>query len=60
MAAKFKGRAKRGSEETFNECRGVSNVFPTAALVQAVVIFHHEVASIPLGEVNRESCSVSA
>ncbi len=27
----------RGSEKAFNECLGVSNVFPTAALVQAVV-----------------------
>ncbi len=33
---------------------------PTAALLQAVDTYHHEVASIPLGEVNRESCSVSA
>ncbi len=33
---------------------------PTAALLQAVDTYHPEVASIPLGEVNRESCSVSA
>ncbi len=43
--------------QLINECLGVSNVFPT---VQAVVTYHHEVASIPLSEVNQESCSVSA
>ncbi len=29
-------------------------------MVDQAVTYHHEVASIPLGEVNRESCSVSA
>ncbi len=39
-------------KKAFNECLGVSNVFPTTALIQAVT-YHHEVASRPLGEVNR-------
>ncbi len=45
----------RGSEKVFSEYLGVSNVFPTAAKVQTVVTYHHEVASVPLGEVSRES-----
>ncbi len=49
----------RGSEKAFIECFGVSNAFATAAYVQPVT-YHHEVTSIPLGEVNREICSVSA
>ncbi len=28
-------------------------------LSRNLIIYHHEVASIPLGEVSRESCSVS-
>ncbi len=36
------------------------NVFPNAALVQTLVTYHHEVASIPHVEVSRESCTVSA
>ncbi len=33
----------RGFEEAFNECLGVSNVFPIAALVQTVVIYFRTV-----------------
>ncbi len=51
---------RRGSEKAFNECLGLSNVFPNAAEVETVVTFHHEVASTPFGEVSREICSVSA
>ncbi len=39
----------RGSEKAFNEFLGVTNDGPS---------YHHEVASISLGEVNRESSSV--
>ncbi len=45
---------RRGSEKAFNECLGVSNVFPAAACYAVQAVTYHEVASIPLGEVNRE------
>ncbi len=50
----------RASEKAFNECLGVSNAFSSSAKVQLLVTYHHAVAIIPLGEVTRESCSVSS
>ncbi len=47
----------RGPENAFYEFLGVSNSFPTAAYAQTVVNYHHEVTSIPLGEVSWEKRS---
>ncbi len=42
----------QGSEKAFTECLGVSNVFPSAALVHIwYSTYHHAMASKPLGEV---------
>ncbi len=50
----------RGSEKAFNERIWGKQCLPLCRLSLDLVTNHHEVASVPLGEVSRESCSVSA
>ncbi len=48
------------SEKAFNECLWIKQSRPLGHVRPNWVTYHHEVASIPLGEVSLKRCSVSS